>query len=417
VRPSSDDPDLPTARRAVGDPLAGTPYRVTEIRPLGRGGMGEVFAAEHVALGKPVVVKLLHAALSGDARLVERLRTEGQALAALAHPNLVAVTDLAVAPVGKRPYLVMERLYGRDLAQELKRSGPLPPLTAISYVRQVLAGLAAAHRVGIVHRDIKLENVFLSDPDAGGTSVVKILDFGIAKVLEKSPAERRMRGPRVFPTEEGSLVGTPRTTSPEQARGSPVDARSDLYAVGILLYTLIAGKGPFAHIAGMAELLLAHATLAPALLSEAVRQPVPPGLDAVLDRALAKNPARRFASAEEFSEELKVIAQHFAAATRPAAFAATEPVVAPPHRNAIRPPPTFGTELLETVDLRPGGKAPERALPSPDPATETSSPFEASPVPIPSLRSELRLFVVVAVASLFVFTLAVLRYLRLGGLR
>jgi eukaryotic-like serine/threonine-protein kinase len=417
MRPTSDEPDLPAARCPTGDPLAGTPYRLTAAKPIGRGGMGEVYAAEHIALGKPVVVKLLHASLAADGHLVERLRIEGQALATLAHPNLVAVTDLAIAPVGKRPYLVMERLNGRDLAKELKRSGPLPPLVAIDHVRQVLAGLAAAHRAGIVHRDIKLENVFLCDPDAGAGRVLKILDFGIAKILEKGPADGRMRGPRIFPTEDGSLVGTPRSTSPEQACGLPVDARADLYAVGILLYTLIAGKGPFAHIDDMVELLRAHAMLAPVLLSEAAVQPIPPELDAVLDRALAKNPARRFASAEAFSDELGAIAS-ILRATRPASFATTEPAPVLRHRDAVRPPPlTFGTELLETVDLRPGAKAQERGLASPDPAAVTSSPFHAPLAPAAPPRFELRLFVVVAVASLFVFTLAFLVYLRLGGLR
>jgi eukaryotic-like serine/threonine-protein kinase len=416
MRPSSDEPDLPAARCPTGDPLAGTPYRMTAAKPIGRGGMGEVYAAEHIALGKPVVVKILHANLAVEGHLVERLRIEGRALATLAHPNLVAVTDLAIAPVGRRPYLVMERLYGCDLAKELKRSGPLPALVAIEYVRQVLAGLDAAHRAGIVHRDIKLENIFLCDPDANGTRVVKILDFGIAKVLENSPADGRMRGPRVFPTEEGSLVGTPRSTSPEQACGLPVDARADLYAAGILLYTLIAGKGPFAHINDMVELLRAHAMLAPVLLSEVAVQPVPPELDVVLDRALAKNPARRFASAESFSDELGAIAL-LLRTTRRAAFATTEPAPVPRHRDALRPPPTFGTELLETVDLRPAAKEQEHSLPSPGPAAEMSLPFDPPLAPAAPSRSELRLFLVVAVASLFLFTLAFLVYLQLGGLR
>ncbi|WP_044985497.1 serine/threonine-protein kinase [Sorangium cellulosum] len=301
--------------RGGRDELEGTPYRA--LRRLGRGGMGEVIEAEHRALRKRVVVKLVRRALAGDPRFADRLRVEAQALAAVSSPHVVAVLDLGRTPAG-RPYLVMERLEGGTLGEELARRGALPVGEAIELVRQVLAGLAAAHRVGVVHRDVKLDNVFLCAPGSaapGGGRVAKLLDFGVAKVLDggvepgAAGAERpfALEGP-AYPTEAGLLVGTPRTASPEQARCQPVDARADVYAVGLLMYTLLVGHGPFAHLDDALEVLRAHVLEAPAAPSRRAAQPIPPALDRAVLKALAKRPEERFQSAEAFAEELGRIA-------------------------------------------------------------------------------------------------------------
>ncbi|WP_437725411.1 serine/threonine-protein kinase [Sorangium sp. So ce861] len=304
--------------RGGRDELEGTPYRA--LRRLGRGGMGEVIEAEHRALRKRVVVKLVRRALAGDPRFADRLRVEAQALAAVSSPHVVAVLDLGRTPAG-RPYLVMERLEGRTLGEELARRGSLPVAEAIDLVRQVLAGLSAAHRVGLVHRDVKLDNVFLCAPGSaapGGGRVAKLLDFGVAKVLDGgvepgvagvAGAERPfpLEGP-AYPTEAGLLVGTPRTASPEQARCQPVDARADVYAVGLLMYTLLVGHGPFAHLDDALAVLRAHVLEAPAAPSRRAAQPIPPALDRAVLRALAKRPEERFQSAEAFAEELGRIA-------------------------------------------------------------------------------------------------------------
>jgi serine/threonine protein kinase len=212
------------------DPLAGTSFRT--LRKLGEGSMGLVVEAENRALGTVVVIKLLHAALSIRADYVDRLRLEAQALARLRHPNLVIVTDFSVTPAGV-PFFVMERLFGRTVEDERRVRGALPLREAIAIVRQALAGLAAVHAAGIVHRDIKSANLFLCDADAAGLRVVKVLDFGIAKVLSSAPAGRAPQ-PLRFPTAEGTTVGTPRCLSPEQACGGPVDGRTDIYAAGVL---------------------------------------------------------------------------------------------------------------------------------------------------------------------------------------
>lgn len=289
---------LPPSPRMLDDVLAGTPYRA--VRPLGRGGMGEVFEAEHVALGKRVVVKLLRPELSHDGSLVERLRIEAQAMAKLHHPHIAAVHDLGTTP-GGRPYFVLEYLAGRTLAEELTARGSLPVHEAVRIALEVLDGLGAAHAAGLVHRDIKPPNVFLCDPDRNGRRVVKILDFGIVKV---SPS----RVPRAFPTEGGQFIGSPASAAPEQARGETIDARADLYATGLLLYTLIAGKTPFSGAAGSAQAVLwAHVLTVPAKLSSAARQAVPAALDAIVAKALAKQPDDRFASAAEMAAALAAV--------------------------------------------------------------------------------------------------------------
>ncbi|MGK3997093.1 serine/threonine-protein kinase [Sorangium sp. So ce1024] len=298
----------------AGDALEGTPYRA--LRALGRGGMGEVVEAEHRALRKRVVVKLVRRAFARDPRFADRLRVEAQALAAVSSPHVVEVLDLGRTPAG-RPYFVMERLEGTTLADELARRGALPVDEAIDVVRQVLAGLSAAHRVGLVHRDVKLDNVFLCAPGSapGGGRVVKLLDFGVAKVLDGgvaagapgAPVPLALDGP-AYPTEAGLLVGTPRTASPEQARCQPVDARADVYAVGLLMYTLVVGHGPFAHLDDALEVLRAHVLEAPAPPSLCAAQRIPPALDRAVLKALAKRPEERFQSAEAFAEELGRIA-------------------------------------------------------------------------------------------------------------
>ncbi|WP_437744128.1 serine/threonine-protein kinase [Sorangium sp. So ce1504] len=297
--------------------LEGTPYRA--VRVLGRGGMGEVVEAEHRALRKRVVVKLVRRALAHDPRFADRLQVEARALAAVSSPHVVSVLDLGQTPSG-RPYFVMERLEGRTLGEELQRRGPLPVAEAIDLVRQVLAGLAAAHRVGLVHRDVKLDNVFLCAPGAaapGGARVAKVLDFGVAKVLDGALAGAAPGAPPVvdgpaYPTDAGLLVGTPRTASPEQARCQPVDARADVYAVGLLMYTLVVGHGPFAHVEDALALLRAHVVEPPAPPSRYAGQRIPAALDRAVLKALAKRPEERFQSAEAFGEELARIGAELA---------------------------------------------------------------------------------------------------------
>jgi eukaryotic-like serine/threonine-protein kinase len=292
----------PRPQGALTDPLAGTRYR--SVGSIGSGGMGEVVLAEHLGLGKRVVVKLLHEELAKDPALVKRMQIEARSLAALESPYIVQVTDFGQTATG-RTYIVMERLVGRTLGAELNARGALPAGEAVGYVAQVLAGLEAAHAAGIVHRDVKPENVFLCDATKDAPRTVKLLDFGVAKVLDVEAEVHRPALPRLV-TEEGGIVGTPRVVAPEQALGKPVDARTDVYAAGLLLYTAIAGRGPYAHIKDATELLKANVMQRPPPLSTIA--PIPPALDAAVQRALEKRPEDRFPSAEAFAVELRRIA-------------------------------------------------------------------------------------------------------------
>jgi serine/threonine protein kinase len=282
------------------DPLEGSPYRLLGV--LGAGGMGEVFEAKHRALGHSVVVKVLRAQLATRPDMCDRMRVEGQALARIRHPHLVMVTDFGETRSG-RPYIVMERLAGRSLREEMRARSVLPVAEAIEIARQTLLGLAAVHEAGIVHRDIKPDNVFLCATE-DGRPFVKVLDFGVAKIVQAG-RDPRTPDPLAAPTDEGVSLGTPRYFSPEQARGlRDLDARCDVYAVGLLLYGMVVGRGPFDHHTQLRDLFRAHALEEPRPPSAGASQRLPAELDRIVMCALTKAREERFPDATRFALEL-----------------------------------------------------------------------------------------------------------------
>jgi len=288
--PHPSDSDL-----RPSDPLFGTNYRPGRV--LGRGGCATVYEAVHVTLGKVVAVKVLDAGLANQERWNERIRVEAQALGQLRSPHVVDVSDFGHTADG-RPFVVMERLWGTTLAAELRRRGHFTPVEAIGLVQQLLRGVDAAHRAGLVHRDLKLDNLFLSEEPDGGRQL-KILDFGIAKVLPRAAVQ-----PSALCTQEGDVIGTPRFLAPEQAMGRAVDTRADLYGAGVVLYELLTGRDPFHYVNLASALLLAHAQEAPCAPSAIAQQPIDPAIDDVVLRALAKRPEDRYATAGEFAAAL-----------------------------------------------------------------------------------------------------------------
>jgi serine/threonine-protein kinase len=285
----------------AGEMMEGTPYRL--LGALGEGGMGEVFEAEHRALGHRVVVKVLHDRLARRADMRDRMRVEAQALARIRHPNLVMVTDFGETK-GGRPFLVMERLVGRSLREELVARSALPAAEAAEIARQMLHGLHAAHLAGLVHRDVKPDNVFLCATE-DRRPLVKILDFGIVKIVQAGH-DPRTPAPPMTPTGDGVLLGTPRFFSPEQARGErDLDARSDIYAVGLVLYVMLAGHGPFDHCTRLDEMFAAQAAGMPLPPSVGASQAIPPALERLVMRALAKPREARFQDAPAFIEEIE----------------------------------------------------------------------------------------------------------------
>ncbi|MBK8997618.1 MAG: serine/threonine protein kinase [Myxococcales bacterium] len=366
------------------NPFEGTPYRA--LRRLGAGGMGEVFEVEHEIVGKLMVAKVLRAELSKDAGTVDRMRVEAQALARLEHPNIVSVSDFRTTADG-RPFFIMELLQGCTVGQELRKAGPFSVEMAIGIMRQVLSALSAAHGLGLVHRDIKLDNIFLHRTPSGDR-VVKVLDFGVAKVLGGHAG--RAPAPPSLPTAEGVIVGTPRYVSPEQVRGKDVDQRADIYGAGLMLYMLITGRGPFDHVNGRNDLFIAHLTDDPEPPSKYSEQPVPHELDAAILRALEKSPEDRYQTAQAFEVALASIASRRSA---PIGWLETEPSPAPAAATAL-PTATIrtGAPVFEdTVQDRPGARRvvptevlEDRPPPSaPEVSTRTAPGVPPSSTPVP----------------------------------
>ncbi|MCS6797036.1 MAG: serine/threonine protein kinase [Myxococcota bacterium] len=314
---------------------------VIEAR-IGGGAMGTVFRASAPGRATPVALKVLHEAMGSVAALRRRFEREARALARLVHPRIVAIEDFGVD--GDLAFLAMELLQGRTLEAELAR-GPVAPQRALSIACDVLEGLAYAHALQIVHRDLKPANVFLERRPDG--DFVKLLDFGLVKFLsiEEVSEEGTL-------TRKGRIVGTPAYMSPEQITGVSLDVRADLYAVGVILYEMLADRRPFDY-ERRSELLRAH-LCEPVPPLHVVRPSlrVVPELVDVLDRALRKDPADRWPSAASMCEALRALPS-------PAAWVEGEP--APRHRvrSAARSSVLSAEELREAAALasRGGGGA------------------------------------------------------------
>src|SRR5271165_3044105 len=284
VVPSADDP-------LIGRTLPGG-YLILEL--VGIGGMGRVYRAEQTNLGRTVAVKVIHPHLVGEENAAARFITEARAASRLNHPNSVAIIDFGKSPDGQM-YLVMEFLRGRDLARVTYEDGPLPFRRIVDVLRQTLAALAEAHNESIIHRDLKPENIIL-EPVRSGGDFVKVVDFGLAKI--RADAQQ----PSI--TSPGIVCGTPEYMSPEQARGDPLDARSDIYAVGVILYQLLTGRLPF-EAESPTQVVLAHLTLPPPDPRQvAPERKIPTPLVEVVLKALAKDQKDRFQDADDLSAGL-----------------------------------------------------------------------------------------------------------------
>jgi serine/threonine protein kinase len=268
-------------------------YRVT--KKLGEGGMGAVYGAEHALLGRKAAIKMLLPTLSSNQEIVQRFFNEARAATAIADPGIVQIFDFGYHTDGSA-YIVMEYLEGEPLDSRLKRLGRLNPFDALRIMRQASSSLAAAHSRGIIHRDLKPENIFLvADREVAGGERPKLLDFGIAKLT--NDAESKVK------THTAAIMGTPMYMSPEQCRGAgAVDARSDVYALGCVLYHLIVGKTPFDG-EGVGEIIASHLREPPPVPSQQLPG-LPPELDALILRCLQKQPDQRFQSANELADNI-----------------------------------------------------------------------------------------------------------------
>jgi serine/threonine protein kinase len=347
--PGVSAPEEDEAPLAPGTLIADR-YRIDGV--VGRGGMGTVYRAEHLALARPVALKVLRAAHGARTDFVQRFQREAVAASHIRHPGIVEVTDFGRTPEG-RFYLAMEFIEGETLARRLARTGPLPVPEAVRRVRDIAEALGAAHARGIYHRDIKPENVLL-----GPEERVKVVDFGIARLVE---------GPRdARETAAGLIFGTPNYMSPEQAAGQRQDGRSDIYALGVLLYELLTGAPPFLG-ASATHVLAAHLlTPAPRLPADRADGPIPPALADLVSQMMAKAPADRPASMDQVVAALDAVV-------------AGQPL--PPLRRTIRKRWTWaiaGGLLLCTALAVLALRASTPTAPSPN-SVPTASPQPPSP--------------------------------------
>src|SRR5947209_1666996 len=308
--------------------LLGGRYELGEV--LGYGGMAEVHLGRDVRLGRDVAVKLLRPDLARDPSFQGRFRREAQSAASLNHPSIVAVYDTGEDTQGgtSTPYIVMEYVEGRTLREVLEAEGRLLPQRALEITANVCAALDQAHRAGIVHRDVKPGNVMLTP-----AGEVKVMDFGIA---------RAMTGSTSTMTQTAAVIGTAHYLSPEQARGEHVDARSDIYSTGCMLYELVTGAPPFSGDTPVA-VAYQHVREEPIPPSR-VEPEVPAAIDAIVLKAMAKNPANRYQTAAQMRADLER-----ALAGQPVEAA---PVLAEDSTTVLPPPAT--TVLLRQQQRRPG---------------------------------------------------------------
>jgi serine/threonine-protein kinase len=275
----------------VGDVIGGK-YRVERL--IGRGAMGAVFAARHELLGRPVALKLMSQEHADSSESITRFFNEARAAARIESEHIARILDMGLTDRGS-PFIVLELLEGADLSQILESRGPLPVSEVVGWIVQALEAMAEAHSLGIVHRDLKPANLFLARR-RDGTSIVKVLDFGISKDRRRPPATPAL-------TATSSILGSPAYMAPEQLRDArTVDARADIWAMGVVLYELLAGGLPFraANVADMCVAILERDLLP----VRSIRSDTQRALDDVVRRCLARDPAKRFPDVAALAEAL-----------------------------------------------------------------------------------------------------------------
>ena len=281
--------------KATDDPLIGRTiadrYHIQEL--LGVGGMGRVYVAEHVALGRKSAVKVINPSLANSAEAISRFNREAANASRINHPNVAQIYDFGESDGVL--YLAMEYIEGETLSTTIERLGPMPVMRAANITMQVADSLAAAHMMGIVHRDLKPENIMIGRKH-DGTDWVKVVDFGIAKTIESEMGQNV--------TTVGVSLGTPEYMSPEQFAGEKLDHRTDIYSLGLVLFNMLTGQLPYAKVTSK-ETLVKRLTTQPSALAQ-VRpdQPWPPGLQTALDRALAPDATERYGRVLDFAADV-----------------------------------------------------------------------------------------------------------------
>ncbi len=343
--------ECPDDGTALADPLVGQllgSYRVLQV--LGRGGMGAVYLAEHPVIKSRVAIKVMHERFAADEKIVDRFYNEARAVNVIGHDNVLKILDLNATP-GGRPYFVMELLEGQSLQALLDKKKMLPLEEAGPILLQLCAALQAAHDKKIIHRDLKPENIFLVTV-RGQKNVVKVVDFGIARLTDS-------KGQSAGNTQTGMVMGTPAYMSPEQGSGATkqIDARSDIYSLGVIMYQLASGRLPF-NGKSFGELLAQHLQKEAPPPSQFNRS-IPPEYEQLILRALEKKQEERWQSMEELGRELRAV-------LRQRGIALQEANVTPASIRARRAPVLSDTINEQSMDLLDGSTIPLQAMPPGD---------------------------------------------------
>ncbi len=291
-------------------------YRIVQL--IGEGGMGEVYEGENTRIKRRVAIKVLHAAVAEKTDVVARFEREAQAAGRIGSEHIVEVLDLGNLPSGER-FMVMEYMDGEDLTARIKGLGKIPPVQCIPLMDQILEGLAAAHDAQIIHRDLKPDNIYILTNKAGRADFVKILDFGVSK-FSALDSEMSM-------TRTGAVMGTPYYMSPEQAKGVKVDNRSDLYAIGVVLYQMLTGRVPF-NASSFNELLFKIALESPEPILDLCPN-CPPEMIQIVDRAMQRQPEARFQCARDFQQAILDLEPILGTVPAPAGRSSQLPAVRP----------------------------------------------------------------------------------------
>ncbi|HEV7859787.1 MAG TPA: protein kinase [Pyrinomonadaceae bacterium] len=391
-----------TVLEKTSDPLVGqtlaSKYRIEEL--INEGGMGAVYRGTHTLMDKTVAVKVLHPALAADDKIVARFSREARAASRISHPHALNVTDFGESENGI-VFLVMEYLRGQTLKEVIRTEGPMSLTRAVGIIRQVSGALDAAHAQGVVHRDLKSDNIMLED--VGDGDWAKVLDFGIAKIQE----DVGNTDPAL--TAANMIIGTPQYMSPEQcSQASEIDSRSDIYSLGVILYEMLAGHVPFTGDSPTAIMMQHLQDPPPSILEE--RADLPAAVGRVIARAMAKRPEDRYQSAGELSETLALAADGASpvvteAATSPnSAERATNRIIVPTGPNTP-PRDTANDDYDEATVVQPKR----------EPVVAVQQDFYRSEVPPSSDRFNPWRIIIPAAAALLVAFVVVYALTRNSG--